>query len=45
MMKLIFENYRKHLQEQEINELRTQILNEISEDDYDMIKKWKEGIR
>jgi len=40
MMKLIFENYRKHLHEQEINELRTQILNEISADDYDMIKKW-----
>ncbi len=40
MMKFIFENYRKHLQEQEMNELRTQILNEISEDDYSMIKKW-----
>ena len=39
-MKLIFENYRKHLHEQELNELRTQILNEISEDDYSMIKKW-----
>jgi len=40
MMKLIFENYRKHLHEQDLNELRTQILNEISEDDYGMIKNW-----
>ena len=39
-MKLIFENYRKHLQEQDLNELRNQILKEISEDDYDIIKKW-----
>ena len=39
-MKLLMENWRKHLQEQDLNELRTQILNEISEDDYDMIKKW-----
>ena len=39
-MKLIFENYRKHLQEQDLNELRNQILNEISEDDYEMIKNW-----
>jgi len=39
-MKLLFENWRSHLQEQELNELRKQILNEISEDDYDMIKKW-----
>ena len=39
-MKLIFENYRKHLHEQELNELRTQILNEISEDDYEVIKRW-----
>ena len=39
-MKLIFENFRKHLQEQEMNELRTQILNEISEDDYEVIKRW-----
>ena len=39
-MKLLFENFRKHLQEQEMNELRTQILNEISEDDYEVIKRW-----
>ena len=39
-MKLIFENYRKHLREQEINELRRAVLNEISENDYDMIKDW-----
>ena len=39
-MKLFVENWRKHLHEQEINELRTSILNEISENDYDMIKDW-----
>ena len=39
-MKLLFENFRKHLQEQEMNELRTKILNEISEDDYEVIKRW-----
>ena len=39
-MKLIFENFRKHLQEQEMNELRTKILNEISDDDYEVIKRW-----
>ena len=39
-MKLFFENWRNHLQEQELNELRTQILNEISDDDYEMIKRW-----
>jgi len=39
-VKLLFENFRKHLQEQEMNELRTKILNEISEDDYEVIKRW-----
>ena len=39
-MKLIFENFREHLQEQEMNELKTHILNEISEDDYEVIKRW-----
>ena len=39
-MKLFFENWRNHLHEQELNELKTQILNEISEDDYEVIKRW-----
>ena len=39
-MKLLFENWRKHLQEQELNELRNQILNEISDEDYELIKRW-----
>jgi hypothetical protein len=39
-VKDLFENWRGHLQEQELEELRTNILNEISESDYEYIKNW-----
>ena len=39
-MKDLFENWRGHLQEQELEELRRNILNEISEYDYEYIKNW-----
>jgi hypothetical protein len=39
-MKLLFENWRKHLKEQEDEELRKKVLNEISESDYEYIKDW-----
>ena len=39
-MKLLFENWRKHLKEQEDEELRKKVLNEISEYDYEYIKDW-----
>lgn len=39
-MKLLFENWRGHLQEQELEKLRRSVLNEISESDYEYIKDW-----
>ena len=39
-MKLLMENWRAHLQEQELNEFRKEILNELSEKDYAYIKDW-----
>ena len=39
-MKLFVENWRNHLQEQELNKLRTQILNEITQKEYKYIKDW-----
>ena len=39
-MKDLFENWRGHLQEQELEELRKKILSEISEYDYEYIKNW-----
>ena len=39
-MKLLFENWRGHLKEQDDEKLRRSILNEISESDYEYIKNW-----
>jgi hypothetical protein len=39
-MKLFVENWRKHLHEQEINNLRREMLTEISQNDYEYIKDW-----
>jgi len=39
-MKLLMENWRNHLQEQDLTEAQTQALNELSENDYEMIKNW-----
>ena len=39
-MKDLFENWRGHLQEQELEDLRKKILSEISEYDYEYIKNW-----
>jgi hypothetical protein len=39
-VKDLFENWRGHLQEQELEELRRNILNEISEYDYEYVKNW-----
>ena len=39
-MKLFVENWRKHLQEQDNIKLQNAVLNEISQNDYDMIKNW-----
>ena len=39
-MKLFVENWRKHLQEQDNVNLQNAVLNEISQNDYDMIKNW-----
>ena len=39
-MKKLFESWRQHLEEQELNELRSSVLNEISQLDYEKIKNW-----
>ena len=39
-MKLLFENWRKHLQESDDEKLRRDVLAEISESDYEYIKNW-----
>ena len=39
-MKKFFENWRKHLQESDNETLRRNILNEITEDEYEYIKDW-----
>ena len=39
-MKKLFENWRQHLQEEDTEILRRNILNEISEDEYEYIKNW-----
>ena len=39
-MKLLFENWRNHLQESDDEKLRRDVLAEISESDYEYIKNW-----
>ena len=39
-MKKLFENWRQHLQQEDTEILRRNILNEISEDEYEYIKNW-----
>ena len=39
-MKFLFENWRKHLDEQDNVNIQSAVLNEISQNDYEMIKRW-----